>query len=55
MEREELLETLKPRNNTVTANHFGRNKPDIFYDSSGSGNRFRANYCNTSVPTRLCD
>jgi parallel beta-helix repeat protein len=45
----------KPRNNSVIANHFGRNKPDIFWDESGSGNRFVGNLCNTSVPTRLCD
>src|SRR5215211_997753 len=48
-------ETTKPRNNTVVGNHFGRNKPDIFYDKSGSGNRFVGNHCNTSVPSRLCD
>jgi parallel beta-helix repeat protein len=47
--------TTKPRNNSVIANHFGRNKPDIFWDESGSGNRFVGNLCNTSVPTRLCD
>jgi parallel beta-helix repeat protein len=47
--------TIKPKNNTVTGNDFGRNKPDIFYDKSGSGNRFIGNLCNTSVPTRLCD
>jgi nitrous oxidase accessory protein NosD len=46
--------TQKPKDNTVAANHFGRNKPDIFYDGSGSGNQFRANYCDTSVPSRLC-
>ena len=46
--------TQKPTNNTVVANHFGRNKPDIFWDESGSGNRFRANYCDTSVPSSLC-
>jgi Right handed beta helix region len=46
--------TTKPRNNSIDANHFGRNKPDIFYDRSGSGNQFRANYCDTSVPSRLC-
>jgi nitrous oxidase accessory protein NosD len=46
--------TQKPKNNSVIANHFGRNKPDIFYDGSGSGNQFRANYCDTSVPTSLC-
>src|SRR5215203_4539869 len=45
----------KPMNNSVTGNHFGRNKPDIFWDESGSGNRFLGNLCNSSVPTRLCD
>jgi parallel beta-helix repeat protein len=45
----------KPRNNSVTGNTFGRNKPDIFWDGSGSGNSFVANLCNTSVPTRLCN
>jgi len=47
--------TQKPRNNSVTGNHFGRNKPDIFWDESGSGNRFVGNLCNSSVPTRLCN
>ena len=47
--------TAKPQNNSVVGNHFGRNKPDIFWDESGSGNRFRANDCNTSVPNSLCD
>jgi parallel beta-helix repeat protein len=45
----------KPRNNSVIGNHFGRNKPDIFWDGSGSGNRFVGNLCNSSVPTRLCN
>ncbi len=45
----------KPNNNTVTGNHFGRNKPDIFWDESGSGNSFVGNLCNTSVPSRLCN
>ena len=45
----------KPMNNTVTGNHFGRNKPDIFWDESGSGNSFVGNLCNTSVPSRLCN
>src|SRR5918997_3183484 len=44
----------KPTNNSVIGNHFGRNKPDIFYDKSGSGNRFVGNLCNKSVPSRLC-
>ncbi len=47
--------TAKPRNNSVIGNHFGRNKPDIFYDKSGSGNRFVGNLCNSSVPSRLCN
>jgi parallel beta-helix repeat protein len=45
----------KPTNNSVIGNHFGRNKPDIFWDESGSGNRFFGNLCNTSVPSRLCN
>ena len=45
----------KLRNNSVIGNNFGRNKPDIFWDESGSGNRFVGNLCNTSVPSRLCN
>jgi nitrous oxidase accessory protein NosD len=45
----------EPRNNSVTGNHFGHNKPDIFWDKSGSGNRFLGNICDTSVPSRLCN
>ena len=30
--------TIKPTNNSVIGNRFGRNKPDIFWDESGSGN-----------------
>jgi parallel beta-helix repeat protein len=47
--------TTKPTNNSVIGNHFGRNKPDIFWDESGSGNRFLGNLCNTSVPSSLCN
>src|SRR5215204_1422391 len=47
--------TTKPTNNSVTGNHFGRNKPDIFWDESGSGNRFLGNLCDTSVPSSLCN
>jgi parallel beta-helix repeat protein len=47
--------TTKPRNNSIVANDFGRNKPDIFFDKSGTGNRFRANNCNTSIPASLCN
>src|SRR5215203_1571762 len=43
--------TTKPMNNSVIGNHFGRNKPDIFWDKSGSGNRFLGNLCNTSEPS----
>jgi parallel beta-helix repeat protein len=45
----------KPMNNSVIGNHFGLNKPDIFWDKSGSGNRFLGNLCNTSVPSSLCN
>src|SRR5215208_7396799 len=45
----------KPTNNSVIANHFGRNKPDIFWDKSGSGNSFLGNLCDTSVPSSLCN
>jgi parallel beta-helix repeat protein len=45
----------KPMNNSVTGNHFGHNEPDIFWDKSGSGNRFLGNLCNTSVPSSLCN
>jgi parallel beta-helix repeat protein len=51
----ESSETIKPRNNSVTGNHFGRNKPDIFWDKSGTGNVLRPNNCNTSVPSSLCN
>src|SRR5215203_5459245 len=47
--------TTKPKNNSVIGNHFSRNKPDIFWDESGTGNRFVGNLCDTSVPTRLCN
>ena len=43
------------RNNSVVGNTFGRNKPDIFWDKSGSGNRFVGNLCDTSVPSSLCN
>ena len=44
-----------PRDNSVVSNDFGRNEPDIFWDGSGSGNRFADNNCDTSVPARLCN
>jgi hypothetical protein len=45
--------TAKPKNNSVIGNHFGRNKPDIFWDDSGTGNSFLGNLCDTSVPSSL--
>src|SRR5215208_3372467 len=47
--------TTKPTNNSVIGNHFGPNKPDIFWDGSGSGNSFLGNLCDTSVPSSLCN
>jgi parallel beta-helix repeat protein len=47
--------TTKPTSNSVTGNHFGRNKPDIFWNESGSGNSFVGNLCNSSMPSRLCN
>ncbi len=43
-----------PTNNTVVGNTILRNKPDIFWDKSGSGNRFNPNNCKTSKPGGLC-
>jgi nitrous oxidase accessory protein NosD len=43
-----------PTNNTVVGNTILRNKPDIFWDKSGSGNRLTLNNCKTSKPGRLC-
>ena len=43
-----------PTNNTVTGNKILRNKPDIFWDKSGSGNRLKPNNCKTSKPGGLC-
>jgi parallel beta-helix repeat protein len=45
----------KPKNNSIIGNHFGPNKPDIFWDKSGSGNSFVGNLCNKSVPSSLCN
>jgi parallel beta-helix repeat protein len=44
-----------PTNNTVTGNTILRNKPDIVWDKSGSGNRLKPNNCKTSKPGRLCE
>jgi hypothetical protein len=31
------------------------NRPDVFWDESGSGNRFVGNECRTSRPRGLCE
>jgi parallel beta-helix repeat protein len=43
-----------PKDNLVRGNTILRNRPDIFWDKSGSGNRFVGNVCRTSEPKRLC-
>ena len=43
-----------PRGNSVVGNVILQNRPDIFWDKSGSGNRFAANECKTSKPKGLC-
>lgn len=47
--------TREPTGNAVTANDFGRNRPDIRWDGTGSGNDFTPNDCDASIPARLCD
>jgi nitrous oxidase accessory protein NosD len=44
-----------PTNNTVLGNTILRNRPDILWDKSGSGNRLAPNNCKTSNPGRLCE
>jgi nitrous oxidase accessory protein NosD len=48
------IEGTPPTDNTVIGNTILRNEPDIFWDESGSGNRFAPNNCETSVPDGLC-
>ena len=48
------FEGTPPTNNTVSGNTILRNKPDIVWDKSGSGNRLKPNDCKTSRPARLC-
>ena len=43
-----------PTNNHVHGNLIVRNDPDIFWDGSGTGNSFRGNRCDTSVPSGFC-
>jgi hypothetical protein len=48
------IEGTPPTHNTVIGNTILRNEPDIFWDESGSGNRFAPNNCETSVPKGSC-
>jgi nitrous oxidase accessory protein NosD len=48
------FEGTAPKDNLVRGNTILRNRPDIFWDKSGSGNRFVGNVCRTSEPKRLC-
>jgi parallel beta-helix repeat protein len=43
-----------PTNDTVVGNTILRNRPDILWDESGSGNRLAPNNCKTSKPGGLC-
>jgi len=43
-----------PNNNLIKGNVVLRNQPDLFWDGTGSGNRFRHNRCRTSDPAGLC-
>ena len=43
-----------PNNNLVQGNVVLHNQPDLSWDGSGSGNRFRHNRCRTSDPAGLC-
>ena len=40
----------KPMNNSVIGNHFGPNKPDIFWDETGSGDSFAGNAATLACP-----
>jgi nitrous oxidase accessory protein NosD len=43
-----------PKDNRVVGNVLRHNRPDLFWDGSGSGNVFRRNICRTSDPAGLC-
>jgi parallel beta helix pectate lyase-like protein len=43
-----------PNDNLIKGNVVLNNDPDLFWDGSGSGNRFRHNLCRTSDPAGLC-
>jgi parallel beta-helix repeat protein len=43
-----------PNGGLVQGNQLRDNDPDLYYDSSGTDNRFVGNACVTSIPTGLC-
>lgn len=43
-----------PVGNLIKNNWLKGNEPDLFYDGTGSGNRFVDNKCETSIPDGLC-
>ena len=43
-----------PMNNSFEDNDLSGNDPDVFWDGTGTGNRFDGNDCSTSVPPGLC-
>ena len=51
----ESTEETAPTNNSVFGNVLRDNDPDLFWDESGSGNRFFGNDCETSDPEDLCE
>jgi hypothetical protein len=48
------IEGTPPTDNTIIGNTILGNESDIFWDETGSGNRFVPNNCETSVPGGLC-
>jgi parallel beta-helix repeat protein len=43
-----------PVGNLIKENTARNNQPDLYYDGTGSGNRFVDNSCRTSTPADLC-
>jgi parallel beta-helix repeat protein len=43
-----------PMDNRIEDNRFSANQPDVFWDGTGTGNRFEDNQCTTSTPADLC-
>ena len=51
----ETVGGLLPTDNLIVENKaFGNSPNDIFFDGSGSGNKFEGNSCKTSSPPGLC-